>query len=124
MRKTLPFTLLIIAFALVSFSSRSVNQPFVDRVSAINTDGHELINQKGCTLCHHPEKEIVGPSFKQVAEAYKGNKEKLLAFFNGETESIVNPEEFQYMKPVLNQLKKMKPEEREAIAEYIISLTK
>jgi cytochrome c551/c552 len=121
MRKILPLLLLMIAFVLVSFTQTSVNQPLIDNDS-INTNGKELVNQKGCTLCHHPEKEIVGPSFKQVAAAYKGDKEKLLSFFNGQEKSIVKPEEFQYMKPVLNQLKKMKPEEREAIAAYIAGL--
>lgn len=26
----------------------------------------------GCTACHNKEKKIVGPSYKQIAEKYKG----------------------------------------------------
>ena len=122
MKKTIPILLLAVSFILVSFSNKKNVQLTTGESIHLNEDGAKLINRKGCTLCHHPEKEIVGPSFKQIAGAYKGSKEDLLAFFNGNAKSIVNPEEFQYMKPVLGQLKKMKPEEREAIASYIASL--
>jgi cytochrome c len=41
----------------------------------------ELAQKSGCTSCHAVDKKIVGPSYKDVAAKYKGNKdaEALLA---------------------------------------------
>jgi cytochrome c len=34
----------------------------------------ELAQKSGCTSCHAVDKKIVGPSYKDVAAKYKGNK--------------------------------------------------
>jgi cytochrome c len=34
----------------------------------------ELAQKSGCTSCHAVDKKIVGPSYKDVAARYKGNK--------------------------------------------------
>jgi cytochrome c len=41
----------------------------------------ELAQKSGCTSCHALDKKVVGPSYKDVAAKYKGNKdaEALLA---------------------------------------------
>jgi cytochrome c len=33
-----------------------------------------LAQSKGCMTCHQVDKKILGPSFKQIAEKYKGDK--------------------------------------------------
>lgn len=81
----------------------------------------EIMLQKGCNLCHSANKTIVGPSFKTISLAYKDDRQKLLNFLNGKSTSIVNPAEFSYMKPVLNQLKKVSLEEKKKIVDYILS---
>ncbi len=88
----------------------------------INIDGKTLVIKKGCTLCHHTDKKIVGPSLKDISSKYESNMSKILNFLEGKSDPIVQPEEFQYMKPVLNQLKHASKEEREAIAKYIAGL--
>ena len=88
----------------------------------IYTDGKELTVQKGCTLCHNPEKKIVGPSFKEISKAYNGDSKKLMDFLNGKSKPIVDSEEFEFMKPVLNQLKHISPEDKTEIVKYILSL--
>ena len=88
----------------------------------LNIDGKSLTIEKGCTLCHHPEKKIVGPAFKDISNKYDGNASKILNFLEGKGNPIVHPDEFQYMKPVLMQLKHASKEEREAIAKYIAGL--
>jgi len=35
----------------------------------------EAMKKAGCTACHAPDKKIVGPSYKQIAEKYKGHPE-------------------------------------------------
>jgi len=108
------------------FSFKPTDQTFsnINNQAPISTklSGKELVQSKGCALCHHVSKKIVGPSFMDIAASYKGDKEKLIQFFNGKTEPINKGEEFSFMKPVINQLKHMKEAEREAIATYILSL--
>lgn len=36
-------------------------------------DVHVLIQKYGCVACHSPDKKIVGPAFRSVAEKYKGD---------------------------------------------------
>lgn len=88
----------------------------------INTNGKELTVRFGCTLCHNPTKKIVGPSFRDIAKAYAGDQEKLLKFLNGQGKPIVDPEEFEFMKPVLGQLKHKTDGEKKALVAYILSL--
>ncbi|HEY5993277.1 MAG TPA: c-type cytochrome [Gallionellaceae bacterium] len=38
-------------------------------------DGAALAKQSGCMTCHAVDKKMVGPSFKAVAEKYKGDSE-------------------------------------------------
>jgi len=90
--------------------------------TSINTDGKELTVRFGCTLCHNPTKKIVGPSFRDIAKAYAGDQEKLLKFLNGQGKPIVDPEEFEFMKPVLGQLKHKTDGEKKALVAYILSL--
>lgn len=37
--------------------------------------GAEVVKAKGCLGCHDVDKKKVGPSFKDVAAKYKGNKD-------------------------------------------------
>lgn len=39
--------------------------------------GEELFKKSGCNVCHKIDGKAVGPSFKQVAEKYKDDKEAL-----------------------------------------------
>ena len=33
----------------------------------------EIAKKSGCTVCHATDKKLVGPSFKQVADKYRGD---------------------------------------------------
>jgi len=37
-------------------------------------DGEALFNKSGCTSCHSIDKKVVGPSMKDVAAKYAGDK--------------------------------------------------
>lgn len=48
---------------------------FVGPVSAANADAAKALAQKsGCLACHSMDKKVLGPSFKDVAAKYKGDK--------------------------------------------------
>ena len=38
------------------------------------TDIKALINEQGCFACHSMDQKMVGPSFKMVADRYRGQK--------------------------------------------------
>ena len=38
-------------------------------------NGEELFKKSGCNVCHKVDGKAVGPSFKQVSEKYKDDKE-------------------------------------------------
>jgi len=113
------FTTLILGFFK---TPDKVKYNHISIFSGVTLDGKALSVKKGCTLCHHPVKKIIGPAFKDIASKYNGNAEKILNFLEGKSQPIVHPEEFQYMKPVLNQLKHATKEERAALAKYIAGL--
>lgn len=35
----------------------------------------EAMNKAGCMACHAKDKKVLGPSFKDIAAKYKGNKD-------------------------------------------------
>ncbi len=114
----------IIAGLLFSFKPTDQTQSNITNQVPVSSKlaGKELVQSKGCTLCHHEINKVVGPSFTDISTTYKGDHNKLIKFFKGEAEPLNKGEEFSFMKPVVNQLKHMKEAEREAIATYILSL--
>jgi cytochrome c len=34
----------------------------------------ELLRAKNCTACHHPERKMIGPAYKVIAEKYSGDE--------------------------------------------------
>ena len=40
--------------------------------AAIAAGPEDAMVKAGCTACHNKDKKIVGPSYKQIAEKYKG----------------------------------------------------
>jgi len=119
MKKTITLgALLVFSLALLSFKQYD-NTDYKAKTGEVEVNGADLFAKKACNLCHDPNKVIVGPSLKEIASAYKGDKNAILNFLNGKGSPIVVPEEFNYMKPVLNQLKNMNKEQRQALAEFI-----
>jgi cytochrome c len=104
--------LFITAIAGLVFSATSV---------LANGDGEVLFKDNGCTGCHQPAVETIGPSLKKIAEAYGGNKEELIKFLRGEGKPKVDPGKFNTMLPQLNVTKTMTDAELEALADYILS---
>jgi cytochrome c551/c552 len=84
-------------------------------------DGQQIFQSKGCTACHNPNVDTVGPSLKKIAEAYKGKKDELIAFLKGEHPAIVDPAKEAIMKPQINTTKALPDDQLEALADYILS---
>jgi cytochrome c551/c552 len=83
-------------------------------------DGEAIFKSKGCTACHQSNADTVGPGLNKIASAYKGNKDGLVKFLNGEGKAIVDPAKEAVMKPNLEITRKLSKEEKEALAEFIL----
>lgn len=82
--------------------------------------GEELFNGKGvCNTCHKPNQKTVGPSIKEIVEAYEKNNASIAQFINGELEPIIDASQFEIMKANFVITKAMTPQEREAIEAYM-----
>ena len=57
-------TLLPVAAALAALAA----------APALAQDAQALANKSGCLACHAVDKKIVGPSYKDVAAKYRGDK--------------------------------------------------
>lgn len=87
--------------------------------------GKELFEGEGtCATCHKLDTKVVGPSLLDIAQAYKENKASIASFLNEESKPIVDPSQYTVMKANFAITKNMKPEERQALEQYIMSQVK
>jgi cytochrome c len=87
--------------------------------------GKELFEGVGtCATCHKPDTKVVGPSLQDIAAIYKENKASIATFLNEESKPIVDPSQYSVMKANFAITKNMKPEERQALEQYIMSQAK
>lgn len=83
--------------------------------------GEKLYKDKGCLVCHQLNEKLVGPSVKEIAAAYSGNKAGLTAFLKGEGKAIIDPSQEGVMKPQISITQAMAAEDLEAMVDYILS---
>lgn len=84
--------------------------------------GQKLYSDKGCLVCHQLNTKLVGPSVKDIAAAYSGNKAGLTAFLKGEGKVIVDPSQASVMQPQIAITKALPAEEINSIVDYILSI--
>ncbi len=88
---------------------------------AVNLNGDTLFKAKGCSACHHPQKEGVGPSLSKISKVYNKDKSRLINFLKGKEKPIVEPQKFGIMSPQLNTTKVMSDDELSALADFILN---
>lgn len=89
---------------------------------AVASVGQKLYSDKGCLVCHQLNTKLVGPSVKDIAAAYSGNKAGLTAYLKGEGKSIVDPSQSSVMQPQIAITKALPADELDAIVDYILSI--
>lgn len=126
MRKTL-FLLVILAFVSCKKESQEnfgKQEPTSETPSTLEL-GATIFQGKGaCVACHKPDVKLVGPSLQDIAKIYKEKNGDMVAFFKGEGEAIVDPTQYQIMKPNLEITKNFTDEELKALEEYVYSTLK
>ena len=84
--------------------------------------GVSIFEGKGnCVACHQVDQKVIGPSLKEIAKIYKGKNGNIVDFLKGEGEAIVDPEQYEVMKPNLEITKTFSDEELKAVEAYIYS---
>lgn len=78
-----------------------------------------VLARHGCSTCHSPTLEGVGPSLRRISAHYP-SKEALVQFLEGKAPPRVMPESFAAMKPLVDQTQALSPEERARLAEAIL----
>ncbi len=104
--------------------SAPVKQPekSIEFVQEDVNQGQKLYNEKGCLVCHQLNTKLIGPSVKDIAAAYKGNKKGLTAYLKGEGKAIVEPAQGEIMKPQILITKALPDKELDAMVDYILSV--
>jgi cytochrome c len=92
--------------------------------AALAADGKALFEANGCTACHTPDKDTVGPSLMKIAQEYKGKKEELGKFLQGTAKPIVDPAGFAMMKPNLTKTQALSKEELASLADFLLGVMK
>jgi cytochrome c len=87
--------------------------------TSMAADGKAIFKQKGCTACHKETVHTVGPSVKHIAEAYKGDVNKMIAYLKGEHPAIVEPKKEKMMARFLKKLHSLSEGDLEALAKYL-----
>ena len=78
-----------------------------------------LAQKSGCLACHSVDKKVLGPSFKDVAAKYKGNKEaesKLVAKVKAGGSGVWGP------MPMPANSPQVKDEDIKSIVQWVLSL--
>ena len=84
--------------------------------------GAEIFNGKGaCTACHQPDVKVVGPSLQEIAKIYKEKNGDMISFFKGNSQAIVDPEQFNLMQANIELTKTFTDEELKALEAYMYS---
>ncbi len=86
--------------------------------------GQEIFTKKKCQRCHvSGDLKKKGPSLEVIAEAYQ-DEEKLLSYFRGDGEPIIEPERAKLMKMRRKQLKKLSDQQQKDLSQYMMSFKK
>ena len=84
--------------------------------------GAEIFAGKGaCVACHKPDVKLIGPSLQDIAKIYKEKNGDMVTFLKGEGEAIVDPLQYNLMKPNLELTKTFSDEELKALEAYVNS---
>ena len=127
MKKTVLSILLTGILTLVSWkkegSEESFGKPETTTEAQKPEDlGAEIFAGKGaCVACHKPDVKLIGPSLQDIAKIYKEKNGDMVTFLKGEGEAIVDPSQYNLMKPNLELTKTFSDEELKALEAYVNS---
>jgi cytochrome c len=85
--------------------------------------GKAIFEKRGCGACHDRTKDQtidgLGPSLKQIAEAYKGHEGDFIDFLKCESNPLVDKARFSIMHEQVVKVKDMSDSDLKALQKYI-----
>jgi len=136
MRYSIFFTILTSIFVFNSCNSDTEIDNTVEERSIERTElsldskihlGNRLFSEKTCITCHSVERKKVGPSVENIMKIYTEQNADIVSFLRGNSAPIVDtiPEEVAIMQANIDGfLKEITDEELDAIATYMMHVTK
>jgi cytochrome c551/c552 len=83
-------------------------------------DGAEIFAAFKCGICHKPDKNAAAISLAEIVRTYS-DKARLVKFFKGEMKPLIESEKWGMMRGQLDKIKALPEEDKEALADYILS---
>lgn len=87
---------------------------------AASADGETVFSSMRCGSCHKIDKKATAAALKEIAKAY-GDSEKLVKYFNGESQPIIESDKPGMMKGQLGKLRPLSVEDKKALADYMMT---
>lgn len=119
---------ILFLFAILTFLSckKESQEPFgktePETAKSPEALGKEIFEGKGnCFACHQLDQKVIGPSVQEIAKAYKENNANMVLFLKGESEPIVDPDQYEVMKTNFEITKDMTDEELKGLESYFYS---
>ncbi len=120
----------ILAFTVLAFSCKGKSEESFEKeektVEAKSVEltpveiGKTIFEGKGaCASCHKMEEKLVGPSMLEIAKKYKEENASIVSFLKEEHEAIVDPSQYEVMKPNLILTKTFSDKELQGLEAYI-----
>ncbi len=103
--------LILILFTILIFCS----------FSAAGADEKPVFNSLNCGICHKADTGKAFPSLIEITKAYNGDKEKLIKYFQGKSDPIINVEKAKSMEKYIEKTKALSEEELNSLVEFILS---
>jgi len=117
MKKTV---IIIFMLCLVGIYNTKEGSSVEDETEA----GKMIFEQRSCAVCHDAtedqRRDGLGPSWKQIAEAYENSDKDLTKFLKGEGKPIVDKAKFPMMHGQIVLLKSCSESDIEALERFIM----
>jgi cytochrome c len=95
----------------------------VDAGSEEIENGKAIFEKRGCAACHDPTTDQsvlgLGPSVRQICEAYKGHEGDVTKFLKCESKPLVDPARFSIMHEQVVKVKGMSAAELAALEKFL-----
>ncbi len=123
MKKILFLFAVLMFFSCKKESQESFGKP--DATTEVQTPaalGKTIFEGKGaCIACHKSDVKLVGPSLQDIAKIYKEKNGNMVHFLKGDGKPLVDPTQYEVMKPNLVLTKTFSDEELKALEAYVYS---
>jgi len=106
---------------LVAILAGTTPQP--EGASAEGEVGAQLVEERGCGACHDRTEDQtiyrLGPSWEQIAEAYKGHEDDMETFLKGGCDPVVDEARFEIMHGEIVKIKGLSDSQIRDLRKYI-----